>query len=208
MIAEAKTNLAELAKQLDFNVFDAQMIPYSDESFEIVIANHMLYHVPDISKALAGIRRVLTPDGCLFAATNGVSHMQEFHDLIRIFDSDYFGFSQSFTLENGRDILKSHFEDVNLLRYENSLIVTEVMPLFDYLLSTINLNELDEEQIRQIEYLKSSIATEAIPLIDYVHSMVNLSELDEDQIRHIKYLSNEFKSTGLRRRKQAPLKKC
>ncbi len=36
----------------------------------MVLANHMLYHVPDLDRALAEIRRVLKPTGVLIAATN------------------------------------------------------------------------------------------------------------------------------------------
>ena len=151
MMDEAKTNLAELGNQFDFRVFDAQMIPFEEESFDIVIANHMLYHVPDIPKALVEIKRVLTPDGYLFAATNGISHMQELFNLIRIFKPDFGRAGQSFTLENGRDFLKDHFENLKIIPYENSLIVTELEPLIDYFRSSISFYEFNQKEIQQIE---------------------------------------------------------
>ena len=46
-------------------------IPYEAHSFDAVIANMMLYHVPDIDRALAQIRRVLKPDGWFACAMNG-----------------------------------------------------------------------------------------------------------------------------------------
>jgi len=57
MIADAKTNLIDLSNQINFQVFDAQTIPFEDGSFDYVIANHMLYHVKSISKTLAEIKR-------------------------------------------------------------------------------------------------------------------------------------------------------
>ena len=56
---------------------DAQDIPFEDDTFGCVVANHMLYHVPDLDKGLAEIRRVLKPGGKLYAATNGEAHMLE-----------------------------------------------------------------------------------------------------------------------------------
>ena len=42
-----------------------------NNTFEIVIANSMLYHVPEIDKALSEVRRVLKKDGVFYAATSG-----------------------------------------------------------------------------------------------------------------------------------------
>ena len=39
-------------------VLDTQEIPYKDEIFNIVIANIMLNHVPDIERGLMEVRRV------------------------------------------------------------------------------------------------------------------------------------------------------
>ena len=71
------------SKVENFSANDVQFLPFPDETFDLVIANHMLYHVPDIDLALSEIRRVLTPNGILFAATNGKSHMQELDLLMK-----------------------------------------------------------------------------------------------------------------------------
>lgn len=42
---------------------DAEDIPYQDQSFDLVIANHVLEHVRDDRKALFEIKRVLAPGG-------------------------------------------------------------------------------------------------------------------------------------------------
>ena len=44
---------------------DAQELPFADEAFDVVVANHMLYHVPDPARAAAEFARVLTSDGAL-----------------------------------------------------------------------------------------------------------------------------------------------
>ena len=50
MLETARVNTVHLAA--DYAVVDAQNIPYPDDSFDVVIANMMLYHVPDVAQAL------------------------------------------------------------------------------------------------------------------------------------------------------------
>jgi SAM-dependent methyltransferase len=49
---------------------DAQALPLADASVERVMANHMLYHVPDQAAALAEMRRVLKSGGLVMLTTN------------------------------------------------------------------------------------------------------------------------------------------
>ena len=53
----AKKNVGE-RENIEYKQIDVQNIPYEDSSFDIVIANMMLYHVHDINKAVSEIRRV------------------------------------------------------------------------------------------------------------------------------------------------------
>ncbi len=48
---------------------DICSIPYSDESFDVVIANHILEHVPNPEQALSEINRVLKSDGTTILQT-------------------------------------------------------------------------------------------------------------------------------------------
>jgi SAM-dependent methyltransferase len=50
-------------KGLDIKCVNILDIPYSDGSFDLVIANHVLEHVPDDLKALAEIHRIIKPGG-------------------------------------------------------------------------------------------------------------------------------------------------
>lgn len=50
---------------------DITDIPFEDGSFDFAIANHMLYHVPDLDKAIGEVHRVLKPDGVFYATTTG-----------------------------------------------------------------------------------------------------------------------------------------
>src|SRR5215208_7315562 len=77
MLDAAWRNLVVTGRAFQFKEIDAQSIPFEDETFDAVIANHMLYHIPDRPKAINEIRRVLKPGGCLIAATVGKHHLKE-----------------------------------------------------------------------------------------------------------------------------------
>ncbi|MGI0014792.1 MAG: class I SAM-dependent methyltransferase [Nitrososphaera sp.] len=122
-----------------FGIIDAQSIPFESRGFDAVIANHMLYHVPDKARAVAEIRRVLRPNGRFYASTIGERHLQEIAALVGKFDAQLVSWgerlSDSFTLENGSAQLTPWFASVTLHRYEDSLVITEATPLVDYILS-------------------------------------------------------------------------
>ena len=48
----------------------AEQLPLADNCVDRLMANHMLYHVPDQAAALAEMRRVLKPGGRVMLATN------------------------------------------------------------------------------------------------------------------------------------------
>ena len=132
---------------------DAQHIPFESESFDLVTANHMLYHVPDIQCAVAEIRRVLRPGGRLVAATNGLDHMKELTDLIRSMAPDYKPGGDSakrFGLENGQAQLATYFPDTQVQIYEDALFVTDAEPMVDYIASMWWYAEWNEDLRKQV----------------------------------------------------------
>jgi SAM-dependent methyltransferase len=141
MLQEAQDNLSNSSGHFTFQRFDIQSIPFENGHFDAVIANHMLYHVPDRAKALSEIRRVLKPGGRFYAVTNGEKHMQELYQLLKKFNPtlpDPRGdlYSLQFGLQNGGDQISPWFETITLYRYEDGLVITEVGPLVAYVLST------------------------------------------------------------------------
>ena len=109
---------------------DIESLPFADASFDVAVANHMLYHVPDRPKALAELRRVLRPSGALLAATNGQDNMREldalFDGFVSAHDREWkASFRRPFTLENGADQLAPYFDAVEIRPYEDSLRVTD-----------------------------------------------------------------------------------
>jgi ubiquinone/menaquinone biosynthesis C-methylase UbiE len=122
-------------KQVDATV---SSLPFRDASFDTVIANHMLYHIPDRQNLFSEIRRILKPEGYLCATTVGERHLIEIKNLVKDFNPEVAEKDDpaaSFTLENGALQLASSFKDISLDLYEDSLEVTETAPLVDYILS-------------------------------------------------------------------------
>ena len=149
MVEEARPNLESNSRNFSFHQADAMSIPYPGESFDAVLSIYMLYHIPDRSKALAEMRRVLKPDGKLYVATLGSMHMYELYELVNRFDPEIgarlpFGpatrdaqeHKLGFVLETAGDEIAQHFSQVKLLRYDDALEVTEAAPLVDYILSS------------------------------------------------------------------------
>jgi SAM-dependent methyltransferase len=85
MLAAARETVAPLESMelVATRACDAQALPFAEGSFDVVVANHMLYHVPDPSRAVAELARVLRPDGVLMAATNGPHHLDVISELSR-----------------------------------------------------------------------------------------------------------------------------
>ncbi len=71
-VASAKTNAVEWIQG------NAMELPFPDSSFDVVTARHMLYHVPDMNKAIREAKRVLKPGGRFMAVTNDDGYMLEF----------------------------------------------------------------------------------------------------------------------------------
>lgn len=169
MLKDAKKNLDDKAKRFNFKIVDAHSIPSEAESFDVVIANHMLYHLSDIDTALSEIYRVLKPGGYFFASTVGKNHMAEMRSIASEFDSDaltstgWKSLTQKFQLENGMEQLNKYFNDVKLKRYDDNLIVTKPEPIIDYIFSMPgNTKEmLDDENLnRLIKFINGKIKKE------------------------------------------------
>jgi SAM-dependent methyltransferase len=135
MVAAARSALGSQSP-FTFQVAHAQALPFAPATFDVVIANHMLYHVPDIDTALRELRRVLRTGGRLYASTVGRGHLQGITDLVRRFDPaipyDTGGPAERFGLENGATILGLAFDTVRLHIYEDALHIADTALLAEY----------------------------------------------------------------------------
>ena len=152
MLETAKSKLAEY-KKIEYQVIDICDIPYGEDAFDIVIANMMLYHVPDLQKALSEVRRVLKKGGAFYCATYGEHGIIEYLSGLL---SEY-GLkdktNKNFTLQNGDTYLKQVFSQVERLEYKDSLAVTDIGDLVDYLYSLTSMttfNQMEESKIESV----------------------------------------------------------
>lgn len=141
MLETAKANLS--SRQISFCQVDIQSIPYDDASFDMVIANMMLYHVPDLHKGLAEVRRVLKPGGKFYCATYGIHGIAEYvTELLK--DLHVSGsVNTSFTLQNGAASLEQHFASVRRLNREDGLAVTTIADFAEYIYSMASLTNME-----------------------------------------------------------------
>ncbi|HEY4389439.1 MAG TPA: class I SAM-dependent methyltransferase [Ktedonobacteraceae bacterium] len=158
MLNDARQKLAENVARFQLAVIDAQAIPFADNSFDYVIANHMLYHVPDRARAFAEIRRVLAPEGRFYAATNGETHLREMRQLCDRAGIALGGVLSSkspsiFSLQNGAEQMQPWFSHIDVIRWENSLAVTEAEPLIAFILSAIPSHAIDESKMQKLRTL-------------------------------------------------------
>ena len=123
---------------IDAAVVDAQSLPFDDCSFDIALADHMLYHVPAPRRAVAEAARVLAPGGVFVAATNGPRHLSELMSI----RTDVFGASASteshaaiFGPENGLEMLRECFDSVVWVAYPDELACTNPADVLEYLTS-------------------------------------------------------------------------
>jgi SAM-dependent methyltransferase len=89
-------------------MMDVQHLLAPDDAYDVVVAMWMLYHVPDLDRGLAELRRVLRPGGRLVAVTNGDEHIAA---LRREAGGD--AVLATFSSENGEASLRRHFETVS-----------------------------------------------------------------------------------------------
>jgi SAM-dependent methyltransferase len=75
---------AARAKGLRAEVADIQNLPFPDGSFDVAVANWVLYHVHDRARAIAELARVLTPTGRLVGCYNAPGHLQELWSAIGV----------------------------------------------------------------------------------------------------------------------------
>ena len=107
----------KLGNDYNYIVADCQSIPFKNNYFDTIVANHMLFYLKDLKQGLTEITRVLKNNGTFYCTTYSKYHMQEISELAQNFDSRISlsddPLPERFGLENGKDILKSYFNSVS-----------------------------------------------------------------------------------------------
>jgi len=141
-------------------VVDAVTIPFGNDKFDAVIANHMLFHIKNPSQALREIYRILRPGGMIYATTVGRDHLLELRkELIQargldidVMEDESALALDNFTLDTGPEKVKALFQDTETRVFEDWLEITIVEPLIEYVKSSIiwELSSSDIQRLREI----------------------------------------------------------
>lgn len=156
----------KLGNEYNYIVIDCQSIPFKNNYFDTIIANHVLFYLNDLQLGLSEITRVLKSNGTFYCSTYSKAHMHEITALVKKFDEriclsndslpDYFG------LENGKAILEKYFSFVELRKYKDSLLITDAQPLIDYILSCHgNQNEYLTNRLKEFRIYIEKLINES-----------------------------------------------
>ncbi|MBR5974271.1 MAG: methyltransferase domain-containing protein [Clostridiales bacterium] len=150
MLDTAKEKLAKFVK-IEYKVIDIEAIPFEKDSFDVVIANMMLYHVPNLLKGLREVSRVLKDTGVFYCATYGehgiMEHLSNIFSEYGVEDTT----NKNFTLQNGYDSLEKVFRFVKRRDYKDSLAVTSLKDMIDYILSFASMSDLHKIPEQKLE---------------------------------------------------------
>jgi SAM-dependent methyltransferase len=133
--------MVELARErgVDARVGDVQELDFADGEFDCVTANWMLYHVPDLDRALGEIVRVLRPHGRLVAATNGLRHLEELWALVGRRREDE---PVRFFAETAEAPLRRHFARVERIDLERTIVFDGVEAVRGYIAASVGHKHL------------------------------------------------------------------
>ncbi len=163
MINSAKKSLSNYSDIFDFQIVDPYNIPFENESFDLVIANHILFYMKDVDKVLNEIKRVLKVGGYFYSSTIDSKNMKELESLVKGFNSNIKiseeKISSNFGLENGEGILSKHFCQIKKYLYEDKLVINDAKGILEYIYSIPgNIIELIDTKKKDFEkYIDSNI---------------------------------------------------
>jgi ubiquinone/menaquinone biosynthesis C-methylase UbiE len=154
MLEETRRRVDGIACEVELRVMDAQEVDFPDEAFDLVIANHVLYHVPHRERAIGEVRRVLRGSGTFYATTASLESLAELRVLLSEFRTSVGGATPAaspgkpaqpviaaFSLENGAAQLRDHFDSVETRVYTDELRITDPDAIIDYFLSLNGIRE-------------------------------------------------------------------
>lgn len=128
---------------------DAAALPLADGAADVVLAPHMLYHVPDRAAAVREFRRICRPGGQVLVVLNGSDHLAELRELVtgtaavqrgegwwgvQAHDAEYTGPLRT-TLDVGAELLAAAFGSVQCHEFRAELVVPAIEPLLAYVAS-------------------------------------------------------------------------
>lgn len=123
----------------EVRLLDAENAVIETNSYDRIIANHMLYHVKKKEELFLAVKKGLREGGMFCCSTVGKGHMKELNEFVREFCDEIELFfaeaTENFLLENGQEQLERHFQNVSLDIFESDLLVDNADVIYDYVCS-------------------------------------------------------------------------
>jgi SAM-dependent methyltransferase len=134
---DTSERMVELARArgLDAQLADAERLPFADDDFDCVFAGWVLYHVPNIDRAIGECARILEPAGTLVAASVCNDNISEVWELLGVTEPRA---ALSFTRENGEELLRRHFGRVERRDVDGELVFPDTEAMRVFVASTID----------------------------------------------------------------------
>ncbi len=133
--------MAQLALELGVrtSVADAQALPFDAERFDLVMANAVMYHIPDLDRALSEAGRVLSPRGVFVATTFDSGRFSELWDLVGRTPPTLL-----FNAETAASDLRRHFRDVDTEHGQQTLVFPSADEVRSYFEATITMQHISD----------------------------------------------------------------
>lgn len=128
------------ARGVDARAGDVRQLPFPSGQFDVVVANFMLYHVPDLDRGISELSRVLRAGGSLVATTNSVRQLAEMWELV---GRDLTDRTELFMRETGEATLQRHFAAVRRIDLDSTIELT-ASDMRDYIAHSVRHKHLAE----------------------------------------------------------------
>lgn len=173
MLNTAQEEASQRAASIHLDVCNIEALPFRSRSFDIVMANHVLYHLQNIPRGVKELARVVKPDGRLLATTNSdkitativALHYQALSALAIPFMPEP---PSSFSMENGGELLAAQFRHVEQHYYEDEELTdnaAEIRATYETIGRYRNLlfrDDIPEKAKQELPLIVEQLAQEVI----------------------------------------------
>ena len=147
MVASS-VDLQSLPQIKEVQTADVHHLPFPDNTFNVVIANHLFMYFDDLESVLKEISRVLKPNGRLYASTISKYHNLELENLLKQFNPranmGQKPLTDQFSLENGKKKLSAHFKNITKNERQIPYFIDDPEMLCQYIYSTRWIGNIQE----------------------------------------------------------------
>lgn len=141
----------EYFQSVSSDTADAVTLSHPENSFDIAIMMHMMYHVTDPKRAINEVARVLRPTGRIAITTNDATNLKSIYKI----GCDVFGGAPNdpaaaiFGPQDAVKILSDQFSDIQLHEFHDTYTVADADDIVHYLTSFPPGNQSDADMIEK-----------------------------------------------------------